>query len=155
MPSEVYSLTFDGPAPGSPKVFQSSRVAPPLASKAGYLGSLLRSSGRSYLDACKQRVLRPVSEVADIEARLEPAGRKVDPVFRHSLRHYVGFIRDFVKAGSAGLPKMLLTRWSLLICQGGLLLRGLLVMRVTTIDIFLRLPSGLLLTGEGLCHVEF
>ena len=45
-------------------------------------------------------MLRPVSEVADMETRLRPAGRYVDPVFQHSRRHYVGFVRDLVKAGS-------------------------------------------------------
>ena len=44
-------------------------------------------------------MLRPVSEVADMETLLGPAGRYVDPVFQHSRRRYVGFIRDLVKAG--------------------------------------------------------
>ena len=51
------------------------------ASKASYFGSMLSSSARSYLVACKQRTLRPVSEVADIETRL------VHPVFQHRHRH--------------------------------------------------------------------
>ena len=37
-----------------------------------------------------------------METRLGPAGRYVDPVFQHSRRHYVGFIRDLVKAGLVG-----------------------------------------------------
>ena len=41
-------------------------------------------------------MLRPVSEVAVTEARL---GRYVDPVFQHSRRHCVGFVRDPVEAG--------------------------------------------------------
>ena len=45
-------------------------------------------------------MFRPVSEVADMETRLGPAGRFSDPVFQHSLRHSVGFVRDLVKAGS-------------------------------------------------------
>ena len=90
-------MTSDDPAPGSPTVFQSSRVARPRdASEALYLGSLLSSSGRPNLDAYKQRMLRPVSEVADIETWLGPAGRDVDPVFHHSWRHHVGFVRDLV-----------------------------------------------------------
>ena len=65
-----YSLTYDDPAPGSLTVFQSSRVARPQdASKAPYLGSLLSSSARSYLDAYEQRVLRLVSELL-----LKPVG---------------------------------------------------------------------------------
>ena len=66
------------------------------------LVSLLSSSARSYLDAFWQRVLRPDSEVAYMEAQLGPAGRYVDPVFQHSPRHCVGFVRDLVKAGSIG-----------------------------------------------------
>ena len=58
-----YSLASGEPAPGSLTVFQSSRVARPQdASKAPYLGSLLSSSARSYMDAYKQRMLRPVPE---------------------------------------------------------------------------------------------
>ena len=54
------------------------------------------SSARPHLGAKKQRMLRPFSEVADIEARLGPVGRHVDPVFQHSQGHYVGFVRDLV-----------------------------------------------------------
>ena len=69
-------------------VFQSSRVARPQdASKASNLESLLISSARSYLDAFLQRMLRPFSDVADMEARLGRAGRYVDPVFQHNRRH--------------------------------------------------------------------
>ena len=48
---------------------------------------------------------RPVSEVADMETQLGPAGRYVDPVFQHSRRHYVGFISDLMKAASVGFVK--------------------------------------------------
>ena len=90
------ALTSDDPA-------QSSRVARPQdASKAPKLVSLLSSSPRSYLDTCKQRMLRPVSEVADMVAGLGPARRYVDPVFQRSRRHYLDFTRDLVKAGSLG-----------------------------------------------------
>ena len=65
------------------------------------LVSWLISSARSYLDTQKQRMHRPVSEVADMETRLGPAGRYVDPVFQHSRRYDVGFVRDLMKAGSA------------------------------------------------------
>ena len=98
-----YSVPSDDPAPGSLSVFQSSRVARPQdASGALDLVSLLSSSARSYLDAQKQRMLRPVSEVADMVARQGPAGRYVDPVFQHSQRRCVGLVRALVKAGSVG-----------------------------------------------------
>ena len=90
------------PDPGSLTVFQSSRVARPQdASEALYLGSLLSCSARSFLDAYKQRMLRPVSEVSYMETRLGPAGQYVDPVF-HSRRHYVGFVGYLVKALAVG-----------------------------------------------------
>ena len=96
-----HSLTSDDPAPGSLTVFQSSRVARPQdASKAHHLGSLRSSSARTNLDASKQRMLRPVSGVADMETRLGPTGRYVDLVFQHSWCQHVGFVRDLVKAGS-------------------------------------------------------
>ena len=51
--------------------FQSSRVARPQdASKAPNFVSLLSSSARSGLDAYRQRMLRSVSEVADVESWL-------------------------------------------------------------------------------------
>ena len=58
--------------------------------------SLLSTSASFYLDTYKKRLLRSVSEVADMEARLGPAGRYVDPVFQDSRRHSVGFVRDLV-----------------------------------------------------------
>ena len=82
------SLSSDDHAPGSLTVFQSSRVARPQdASKPPCLVSLLSRSARSHLDTCEQRMLRPVSEVADMETRLWLADRYVDPVFQHSRRH--------------------------------------------------------------------
>ena len=80
-----YSLPSDDPAQGSLTEFQSTRVARPEdASKVPNLVSLLRSSARSYLDASKQRMFGPVSDVADIETQLGPGGLHVDPVFQHS-----------------------------------------------------------------------
>ena len=43
--------------------------------KYSMLSTDLSSSARSYVDAHKQRMLRPVPEVADVETRLVPAGR--------------------------------------------------------------------------------
>ena len=45
-------------------------------------------------------------EVADMEARLGPAGRYVDPVFQQSRRHYVDFFRYLKKAGSVGFVEV-------------------------------------------------
>ena len=45
-------------------------------------------------------MLRPAAEVADMPHCLGLAGRYVDPVFQHTRRHYVGFVRDLVRAGS-------------------------------------------------------
>ena len=94
-------MTSSELALGSLTVFQSSRVARPQdASKAPCFVSLLRSSARSNLDASKQRMLRPVSDVADTETQLGPASRCVDPVFQHIRRHYASFVRDLMKGGS-------------------------------------------------------
>ena len=65
--------------------------------QALYHESLLSSTARSFLDAYKERVHRPVSEVADIETWLGLGGLYVDPVFQHSRRHYVGSSVDFVE----------------------------------------------------------
>ena len=62
-----YALTSGDPAPGSPTMFQSGRVARPQdASKAPYFRSLLCSSARPHLDVSE----RPVSEVAHMETGL-------------------------------------------------------------------------------------
>ena len=37
-----------------------------------------------------------------METGLGPTGRDADPVFQHSRRHPVGFVRDLVKTGSVG-----------------------------------------------------
>ena len=90
-------MTSDALASGSQTVFQSSQFTRPQdASKAPHLGSLLSGSARFCLDAKKQRMLRPGSEVADMENLLGPTCRHVHPVFKHSQRHYVGFVRDLV-----------------------------------------------------------
>ena len=71
-----YSFASYDPAPGSLTVFQSSRVARPQdASKDLCFVSVLRSSARSSLDTGKQRMLRPVSEVVDMETPLKPPNR--------------------------------------------------------------------------------
>ena len=44
--------------------------------------------------------LSSVCFVLDMEVRLGRAGRYVDPVFQHSQRNYMGFVRDLVKADS-------------------------------------------------------
>ena len=89
-----------------------------------------------HLDACKQRMLRLVSEVADMENWLGPARRKVDPVFQHRRRRNVGFVRDLVKAGFVGFVETAGTRWSFLRCQeyGGSTGSSLMLVRAT--DIF-------------------
>ena len=77
---------------------------------------------------------RPVSDVADVETRLAPAGRCVDPLFQHSRHHLVGFVRDLQHAGLFFVAKK---------------------DALASNRHFLRPPSGPLLTGEGLRHVEF
>ena len=107
-----YALTSDDLARGSLTVFQSTRVAQPQdASRAPYHVSQRSSSARSYLDTYKQRMLRPASEVADMDTPVGTGSRYVDPVFQHSRRHDVGFVRDLVKGGSveafSALPAVL------------------------------------------------
>ena len=74
--------------------------------------------------------------------------RYVDPVFQHSWRHYMGFVRDLVNVGSVGFVEDAVEhRWSLFRCQEG--------WRSEVQLTCLRLASGPFLTGEGLCRVEF
>ena len=116
-----YSPTSNDAALGWLAVFQSLRVARPQdASKAFYLGSSLSCATPSSLDVCKQRMLRPVSEVADMETWLGPAGRYVDAVIWHSRRHYVVYIRDMVRASPVVFVETAVeTRWFLFRCQEG------------------------------------
>ena len=144
-----YSLTSHVPAPGSLTVFQSSRVARPLdASKAPHLMSLLCFSDRSYLDALKQCMLRHVSE-------LGLAGRYVDPVFQHSRRHYVGFVRDLVKVGSVAFVEDAVEHVGLFFVAKKAGAQTFIMDARSSNRHLLRPPSGPLLTGEGLGHVEF
>ena len=149
------SLTSDDPAPGSLTVFQSSRVARPQdASEASNLMSLLRSSGRSYLDTDGQRMLRLVSEVADMETRLGPPGRCDDAVFQHSRCHFVGFIRDLVKAGSVGCVETAVEHVCLFCVDKKAGVQRFIIDARASNRLLLSPPSRPLLTGEGLCHVE-
>ena len=102
-----------------------------------------------------QRMLRPDSEVADMEAPLGPAGRCVDPVFQHSRRHHVGFIRDLVKAGSVGIVETAVEHAGLFFVAKTAGAQRLIIDARVSNRHFLNPPSGPLLTGEGLCHVEF
>ena len=84
-----------------------------------------------------------------METRLGPAGRHVDPVFQHSRRHYVGFVRDMAKAGYVveyvGL---------FFVAKKAGAQRFFIDARASNRH-FLNPPSGPLLTSEELCHVEF
>ena len=96
-----YALTSDDPAPGSPTRFQSSRVPRPQdASKAPCLGSLLRSSARSFLDAYSSvcfvvflRLLTSKPSCAWPVAMLILFSSTVGDTQRC-------FVRDLIKAGS-------------------------------------------------------
>ena len=95
-----------------------------------------------------------VSEVADLETLLGPASRYVDPVFQHNQRHYVGFVRDLVKAGSVGFVDDVQHVGLFFVAKKGGAQRFVVDARASNRHI-VRPPSGPLLTGEGLCHVEY
>ena len=123
--------------------------------KSSVLESLLRSSARSYFDARKQHMLRPVSEDAGIETWLGPGGLHVDPVIHYSWRHYVGLVRDLLRLVPSVLSRML---GSSLVSSSlskkadnqGFIVNARASNRHCSIPLF-----GPLLTGEGLCQVEF
>ena len=71
-----------------------------------------------------------------METRMGPAGRYIDPVFQHSWRHYVGFVRDLVKAVPSGLSQMLSGKLLSFSLPRRLVLGGSLFMRVQATDIF-------------------
>ena len=119
-----------------------------MLQKALYLVSLLSSSARSYLDTNKQRVFRPVLEVADVETRLGLAGRDVDPVFQHSWRHHAGFVWDLVKAGSIGFVEGAVEHVGLFFVDEKAGAQRFIVYARASNRHFAKLPSGPLLTGE-------
>ena len=80
-------------------------------------------------------MLRPVSEVADMEARLGLAGRYTDPVFQHSRRDCVGFVRDLVKAGSVEFVEDAVEHVGSSLLPRRLVLRGSSLMRVQATDV--------------------
>ena len=137
-------------------LFQSPRVARPQdGSKALNPVSLLSSSARFYLDGYEQRMLRPFSEIADMETRMGPPAVTFDPVFQHSRRHYEGFVRDLVKAGSADFAEDAVAHFGLFFVAKKAGAQRFIIDARASNRHFLRPPAGPMLTGEGLCHVEF
>ena len=96
-------------------------------------------------------MLRP----ADMETWLGPAGRYADPVFQHSPRHYLGFIRDLAKVGSVGFVETAVVHVGLFFFVQEVGAERFIIDARASNRHFLRPPSGPLLTGEGVCHVEF
>ena len=100
-------------------------------------------------------MLRLVFEVADIEPPLGLAGRYGDPVFQHSLRHCVGLVGVLVKAGSVVfVTDGVEARLSFFVAKKAGAQRFIIDARASN-QHFLRPPSRPVLTGEGLCHVQF
>ena len=63
-----------------------------------------------------------------------PANHHVDPVFHHSRRHYVGFVRDLVTARSVGFVEAAVEHVSLhFVAQKA---GASLVMRLQATDVF-------------------
>ena len=94
-------------------------------------------------------MLRAISEVADIETRLGPGGLYFDRVFQHSRRHCVGLVRDLVEADSVGFFDNALSLSKKADAQG-------FIVNARASNRHCSIPSfGPLLTGEGLCQVEF
>ena len=77
-------------------------------------------------------------------------GRYVDPVFQHSRRHYVGVIRDLVKAGSVGFVVTAVEHVGLFFVAKKAGAQRFFLYTCKTKRHFLRPP-----TGKGLCDVEF
>ena len=94
-------------------------------------------------------------EVADVETLLRPAGRYVDPVFQHSPRHNVRFVRHLSKAISVRFVEDAVEHVGHFFVAKKAGAQRFIVDARASNRHFLRLPSGPLLTGEGLCHVEF
>ena len=78
-------------------------------------------------------MLRLAFEVAGMETRLGPASRDIDPVFQHSRRHFVGFVRD---PAPSMLLKMLFNMLGSFSSPRRLVLKASLLMRVPANDIF-------------------
>ena len=97
-------------------------------------------------------MFRLVSEVAGMETRLAPAARYVDPVFQHSQRRFVGFVRELVKAGSIGFVETAVEHVGLFffLAKKDGAERFIIDARASN-RLFVRPPSGPLLIGEGLC----
>ena len=86
---------------------------------------------------------------------LGPASRCVAPAFQQSRRHQVGFVRDLVKAGSVGFVEGAVEHVGLFFFAKKAGAQWFVVDARVSNRRSLRPPPGPLLTGEGLCHVEF
>ena len=78
-------------------------------------------------------MLRPVSEVA---------GRHLDSVLQHSWRHFVGFVRDLVKATSVGFVEDAVEHVGLLFVAKKVGTRRFMVDARASDRYFLTPPSG-------------
>ena len=88
-----------------------------------------------------------------METRLGPAGLQVDPVFQHSWRHYVGFVRDLVKGWFRRVCRRCVEHVGLFfVAKKAVAQRSIIDARASNRH-FLRPPFGPFLTGKGLCHV--
>ena len=100
-------------------------------------------------------MLRPVSEVADVETRLGPASRYVDPVFQLSRHHYVGLIRVLEKAGSVGFVETAAEHVGLFfVANKGGAQRFIIDARAGNRHFF-EASIWTVAHKGGLCHVEF
>ena len=132
-------MTSVDATPGSLTVFQSSRLARPQdASKAPNL-VIAEQLARSHFD---------------VQTWLELANRYVDPVFQHSWRHYVGFIRNLVKDGSVRFVEDAVEHVGLFFVAKEAGAQRFVCDARANNRHFLRPPSWPLLASEGLCHVE-
>ena len=98
-------------------------------------------------------MLRPSAEVADQKERLDLP--LIDPVFQHSRRHHVGFIRDLTRSSFVDFVESVLKRvWHFSLAKKAGAQRLNIGTRASDRH-FLAPALGPLLAGDGLGLVEF
>ena len=150
----LYLHADSGLSSGTLASYQRKRVAIPCSVRlAPNVGDICSDSARKYLEE-PQRMLQTKEMYDSIILNQGLANMYMDPVLSRSRRHYVGFLRDLVKADLLDftiIPTALCGIF--FVCKKDGSLRLILDARRAN-QFFRRPPSTHLVTGEGLSRVE-
>ena len=118
------------------------------------LATLLPEAAKKQLEGFEKHMLRPLSEVAELDKELGKVVGYVDPALRASRRLYTGLVKRLLSIGMVRLsPTARCTIGVFCVKKKGGAIRLILDCRPS--NRFFRAPPGVqLVTGEGLAQIE-